>query len=70
MDSYCYLNFFIFLLNSTQEWKNAISAAEKLVGYPTSYLTLRSLSSDERSNVATHLRKLMVTTHPLVETAK
>ena len=65
------MKFFIFLLNSTQaEWKNAISAAEKLVGYPTSYLTLRSLLSDEMSNVATHLRKLMGTTHPLVDTAK
>ncbi|KAF2350146.1 Isoprenoid synthase domain [Trinorchestia longiramus] len=51
-------------------WQHAVSAAEKLVGYPTSYLTLRSLLSDEMSNVATHLRKLITTTHPLVETVK
>ncbi|XP_018028035.1 all trans-polyprenyl-diphosphate synthase PDSS2 [Hyalella azteca] len=57
-------------LSSPAEWQHAVSAAEKLVGYPTSYLTLRSLLSDEMSNIATHLRKLIATTHPLVDTAK
>uniref|UniRef100_A0A2P2I9V7 Decaprenyl-diphosphate synthase subunit 2-like n=1 Tax=Hirondellea gigas TaxID=1518452 RepID=A0A2P2I9V7_9CRUS len=52
------------------DWQQAVSTAEKLVGYPTSYLTLRSLLSDEMSNVATHLRKLMATSHPLMDTAK
>ncbi|KAA0192152.1 hypothetical protein HAZT_HAZT006798 [Hyalella azteca] len=31
---------------------------------------MRSLLSDEMSNIATHLRKLIATTHPLVDTAK
>lgn len=47
-----------------------MSAAEKVVGYSTSYFSLRCLLSDEISNVALHLRKLVGTNHPLLETAK
>ncbi|KAL7633840.1 UNVERIFIED_CONTAM: hypothetical protein RMT77_015796 [Armadillidium vulgare] len=52
------------------DWNRAVSDAEKIVGYPTSYLTLRSLFSDEMSNLAVHLRKLVGTSHPLLKTAK
>ncbi|CAL4169353.1 unnamed protein product, partial [Meganyctiphanes norvegica] len=52
------------------DWNRAVSDAEKIVGYPTSYLTLRSLFSDEMSNIALHMRKLVGSSHPLLKTAK
>lgn len=52
------------------DWNRAVSDAEKIVGYPTSYLTLRSLLSDEMSNIAIHMRKLVGSSHPLLKTAK
>ncbi|XP_066989393.1 all trans-polyprenyl-diphosphate synthase PDSS2 isoform X1 [Macrobrachium rosenbergii] len=52
------------------DWNRAVSDAEKIVGYPTSYLTLRSLLSDEMSNIAVHIRKLVGSSHPLLKTAK
>lgn len=52
------------------EWDRAINEAEKLVGYPTSFLSLRWLLSDDVANVAMHLRKLVGSTHPLLKTAK
>lgn len=53
-----------------QKWNKAVSQAEKVVGYPTSFLSLRCLLSDELSNVAFHMRKLVGTKHPLVKTAR
>lgn len=38
------------------EWNRALSEAEKIVGYQTSYLSLRYLLSDEITNLALHLR--------------
>lgn len=52
------------------DWNRAVSEAEKIVGYPTSFLSLRWLLSDEIANVALHLRKLVGSTHPLLKTAK
>ena len=52
------------------EWKRAVSDAEKIVGYPTSFMSLRCLLSDEISNVAMHMRKLVGTKHPLLKTAR
>lgn len=52
------------------DWNRAVSEAEKIVGYPTSFLSLRWLLSDEVANVALHLRKLVGSTHPLLKTAK
>ena len=43
-----------------------LSKAEKIVGYPTSFLSLRYLVSDEAANFANLLRKLMQTKHPLI----
>lgn len=54
----------------SKEWKNLLTRAEKIVGYPTSFLNLRYLVSDEVANVAVLLRKLMLTNHPLISTAK
>ena len=52
------------------DWNRAVSEAEKIVGYPTSFLSLRWLLSDEIANVALHLRKLVGSDHPLLRTAK
>ncbi|XP_054469642.1 decaprenyl-diphosphate synthase subunit 2 [Anoplopoma fimbria] len=51
-------------------WSKVVSDAEKLVGYPTSFMSLRCLLSDEFSNVAMHVRKLVGTQHPLLNTAR
>ncbi|KAF6031226.1 PDSS2 [Bugula neritina] len=51
-------------------WNTAVSVAEKVVGYPTSFMNLRFWLSDEMSNVAVNMRKLIGTKHPLMKTAK
>ncbi|CAK1583971.1 unnamed protein product [Parnassius mnemosyne] len=51
-------------------WRAVLSDAEQIVGYPTSFLNLRWLFNDEIAVVATHLRKLVGTNHPLLKTAK
>ncbi|XP_037047237.1 decaprenyl-diphosphate synthase subunit 2-like [Bradysia coprophila] len=52
------------------DWHRIVSEAESVVGYPTSFLSLRWLMSDEIANVALYLRKLIESNHPLVKTAK
>lgn len=52
------------------DWDRAVSDAERLVGYQTSFLSLRWLLSDEVANLAVHLRKLVGRNHPLLKTAK
>ncbi|XP_060781157.1 decaprenyl-diphosphate synthase subunit 2 isoform X2 [Neoarius graeffei] len=54
---------------SPSSWSKVVSDAEKIVGYPTSFMSLRCLLSDELSNVAMHVRKLVGTKHPLLKTA-
>ncbi|XP_076661853.1 decaprenyl diphosphate synthase subunit 2 [Halictus rubicundus] len=56
--------------NQKPDWNKAVSEAEKIVGYPTSFLSLRWLLSDEIANVALHLRKLVGSNHPVLKTAK
>lgn len=57
--------------NSTvAQWNKAVSEAEKVVGYPTSFMSLRCLLSDELSNVAMQMHKLVGTGHPLLKTAR
>jgi hypothetical protein len=51
---------------SNKEWTRILTQAEKIVGYPTSFLNLRYLVSDEMANFADLLRKLMKTKHPLI----
>jgi len=51
-------------------WNRAVSDAEKLVGYPTSLMSLRTLMSDDLSNMAVHFRKLIGSDHPVLKTAK
>lgn len=52
------------------KWNRAVLDAEKIVGYPSSYFSIRCLLSDEISNIALQLRKLLGTNHPLLKTAK
>ncbi|XP_039207053.1 all trans-polyprenyl-diphosphate synthase PDSS2 isoform X2 [Crotalus tigris] len=56
-------------LSSASYWSKVVSEAEKIVGYPTSFMSLRCLLSDELSNIAMQLRKLVGTNHPLLNTA-
>lgn len=43
-------------MEAKNEWNRAVSEAEKIVGYQTSFLSLRYLLSDEITNLALHLR--------------
>ncbi|XP_053145410.1 all trans-polyprenyl-diphosphate synthase PDSS2 isoform X2 [Hemicordylus capensis] len=56
--------------SSASHWSKVVSEAEKIVGYPTSFLSLRCLLSDELSNIAMQVRKLVGTKHPLLNTAR
>ncbi|XP_048002139.1 all trans-polyprenyl-diphosphate synthase PDSS2-like [Leguminivora glycinivorella] len=51
-------------------WSNIIRDAEKVVGYPTSFMNLRCLLSDEFANMALYLRKLLGSNHLVMQTAK
>ncbi|XP_023578089.1 decaprenyl-diphosphate synthase subunit 2 [Octodon degus] len=55
---------------SPTHWSQVVSEAEKIVGYPTSFMSLRCLLSDELSNIAMQVRKLVGTRHPLLSTAR
>uniref|UniRef100_A0A8C5PI47 Decaprenyl diphosphate synthase subunit 2 n=1 Tax=Leptobrachium leishanense TaxID=445787 RepID=A0A8C5PI47_9ANUR len=55
---------------SATQWSKVVSDAEKIVGYPTSFMSLRCLLSDELSNIAMQVRKLVGTKHPLLNTAR
>ncbi|KAG7226188.1 hypothetical protein INR49_014283 [Caranx melampygus] len=60
----------LFSSSGPSNWSKVVSDAEKIVGYPTSFMSLRCLLSDELSNVAMHVRKLVGTQHPLLSTAR
>ncbi|XP_041109249.1 decaprenyl-diphosphate synthase subunit 2 isoform X2 [Polyodon spathula] len=60
----------LFSNSSPSNWSKVVSDAEKIVGYPTSFMSLRCLLSDELSNVAMQARKLVGTKHPLLNTAR
>ncbi|KAM8954475.1 all trans-polyprenyl-diphosphate synthase PDSS2 [Pelodytes ibericus] len=70
--SYCaYRRISLFSGSSAAtQWSKVVSDAEKIVGYPTSFMSLRCLLSDELSNVAMQVRKLVGTKHPLLNTAR
>ncbi|XP_027241932.1 decaprenyl-diphosphate synthase subunit 2 isoform X3 [Cricetulus griseus] len=55
---------------SPAHWNQVVSEAEKIVGYPASFMSLRCLLSDELSNIAMQVRKLVGTQHPLLSTAR
>lgn len=47
-----------------------MSDAEKLVGYPTSLMSVRALMDDDFANIAVHMRKLIGSEHPVLHTVK
>ncbi|KAL4717868.1 hypothetical protein ACJJTC_005713 [Scirpophaga incertulas] len=51
-------------------WSDKIRDAEKVIGYPTSFMNLRCLLSDEFANMANYLRKLVGSNHLVMQTAK
>jgi len=51
-------------------WNRSVSDAEKLVGYPTSLMSVRALMEDDFANVAVHMRKLIGSEHPVLHTVK
>jgi len=51
-------------------WNRAVSDAEKLVGYPTSLMSVRALMDDDFANIAVHMRKLIGSEHPVLHTVK
>lgn len=57
-------------LGEKPSWNGAVKEAERTVGYPTSFLSLRWILNDEIANVASHIKKLIGTNHPLLKIAK
>lgn len=53
-----------------KSWNTVVSEAEKVVGYPTSFLNLRWLLSDEFANVAMNVKKMIGTGHPILHTVR
>ena len=51
-------------------WNRSVSDAEKLVGYPTSLMSVRALMDDDFANIAVHMRKLVGSEHPVFHTVK
>lgn len=52
------------------DYSSAIKQAEKIIGYPTSFLNLRWIINDEIANIATHIRRLLASKHPLLKSAR
>ena len=59
-----------FQFPKSHKWNRAVSQAENLVGFPTSLLSLRTLMSDDVTSMASHMRKLMGSDHPVLKTLK
>lgn len=58
------------MANQSQQWNRAVTSAEKIVGYPTSFFNLRLLLSDEIANVALQMKKVDKSNHPFLKNAK
>ncbi|CAM1291965.1 PDSS2 (predicted) [Pycnogonum litorale] len=65
-----YLHGNVSASNSISQWSQAVSEAEKVVGYSTSLLSLRYLLNDDVTNIALHLRRLVGSGHPILKTGK
>ena len=60
-----------YLVASRQDdLTRALSDAEKIVGYPTSFLNLRCLLSDEICNIAMYMIRFATSKHPMLRTAR
>lgn len=54
----------------TYDWNRAVADAEKIVGHPTTYFSLKCVLAQEFTDVAMHLRRLIGTDHPILRTVK
>ena len=59
-----------FLSSRQDDLTRALSDAEKIVGYPTSFLNLRYLLNDEISNIAMYMKRFAMSKHPMLRTAR
>lgn len=59
-----------YFRSASTPWQRVVTRAERLVGYPTSFMSLRHLLSDEVAQVAVQLRRLVGSEHPLLRTAR
>ncbi|KAJ3654727.1 hypothetical protein Zmor_013898 [Zophobas morio] len=50
------------------EFSSVINEAEKVVGYPVSFLNMRVILNDEIANILSYTKKLIEMKHPLVQT--
>lgn len=55
---------------NTNGYSSAVKQAEKVIGYPTSFMNLRWIINDEIANIASHIRKLIATKHPILKNAR
>ena len=51
-------------------WNRSVSEAERLVGYPTSLMSVRALLDDDFANIAVHMRKLVGSEHPVLQAVR
>ncbi|XP_044752878.1 all trans-polyprenyl-diphosphate synthase PDSS2-like [Coccinella septempunctata] len=56
--------------STDDRWMIAVKNAEKIVGYSTSFMNLRWLLTDEISNIASYVSKLIGTRHPMLGVAR
>lgn len=56
--------------HNSAAWHKAMADAEKVVGFPTSFLSLRALLNEDFQGLAAHVKKLLNIKHPLLDTAK
>jgi hypothetical protein len=52
------------------DWNQAVDEAEKIVKFSTTTSNLRWLLTDDITNLTLHMRKLIGSDHPLLDSAK
>ncbi|KYN21677.1 PREDICTED: decaprenyl-diphosphate synthase subunit 2-like [Trachymyrmex cornetzi] len=57
-------------VSQKRDWNKIMSEAAKIVGYPTSSLSIRELLRDEIANAALHLEKLVGSNYPVLKISK
>ena len=55
-------------LDRRLEFSSVINEAEKVVGYPVSFLNMRVILNDEIANILSYTKKLIEMKHPLAQT--
>lgn len=57
-------------LPKQHEWNRAMASAEKVVGFPTSMIHMKTLMNDDVTSMTDHMRKLMGSDHPVLKAIK